>query len=303
MLPMAGPDRGQAVDIPISKAKSFVEGLDHPECITTGPDGIFYAGGEAGQIYRIAQNGSKVETIANTGGFILGVAISPDGENLYACDLAKKSIWKLEIYSRTLSLFADKVAGKPINIPNHLAFLPDGSLFVTDSGKFREINGRILKFDAAGKGSVWHEGPFNFANGIALGPGGDAVYLCCSWLPGVERIELRADGSPGKREVYAKLPESLPDGLAFDAAGNLYVSCYTPSRIYKITPAREVSILIDDWEAHTLSSPTNITFGGPKFDQLFAANLSRWHITRIEINTPGLPLACHRKSTVVREPR
>ena len=31
----------------------FGSGLDHPECITWGCDGYAYAGGEAGQIYRI----------------------------------------------------------------------------------------------------------------------------------------------------------------------------------------------------------------------------------------------------------
>ena len=31
----------------------FGEGLDHPECVAWGCDGYAYAGGEAGQIYRI----------------------------------------------------------------------------------------------------------------------------------------------------------------------------------------------------------------------------------------------------------
>ena len=43
-----------------------------------GGVGLF-AGGEAGQIYQISPDGKVVEEIANTGGFILGVAISPDG--------------------------------------------------------------------------------------------------------------------------------------------------------------------------------------------------------------------------------
>jgi hypothetical protein len=60
-----------------------------------------------------------------------------------------------------------------------------------------------------------------------------------------------------------------------------------------VTPQRKVSVLIDDWEAHTLSNPTNIAFGGKDFDQLFAANLGRWHITKIDIRMRGLPLACH----------
>lgn len=280
--------------LPLTRATTFIDGLDHPECVTTGPDGTLYAGGEAGQIYRISRDGKKLETIANTGGFILGVAVSPDGKSVFACDLVKKAIWKLELSSRTLSLFADQVEGKPISIPNHLAFDRQGNLYVTDSGAFRKVNGRVLKFDANGNGTVWHEGPFNFANGIAIGPD-DAVYVVSTWLSGVERVEVKPNGSAGKRSVYAKLKQALPDGLAFDAKGNLYITCYTPARIYKVTPKREITILIEDWEAHMLSNPTNITFGGEKFDQLFAANLGRWHLTSIDVRSRGLGLACHWK--------
>ena len=120
------------------------------------------------------------------------------------------------------------------------------------------------------------------------------MYVVCTWLPGVERISINEDGSAGKRSVYVKIPKVLPDGLTFDARGNLYITCYTPARIYKVSPQKKMSILIDDWEAHMLANPTNIAFGGRNFDQLFAANLGRWHITKIDVKTKGLPLACHQ---------
>lgn len=278
--------------LPLNRATIFADGLDHPECVAAHPDGSFYAGGEAGQIYRISPDGKRVEEIANTGGFILGVAVSPDGRWLAVCDLKQKCLFKYELASRTLSELSRGGRGEPFSIPNHLAFTRSGNLYVTDSGAFRQVNGKIYRFDSTGQGGVWHHGPFNFANGIAVGPD-DAIYLCCTWLPGVERIEVKPDGSPGRRSVYVRLPKTLPDGLCFDARGNLYVACYTPARIYKISPQRKASVLIDDWEAHMLSNPTNICFGGRNFDQLFAANLGRWHITRIDVKTRGLPLASH----------
>ena len=284
----------------LKRTSIFCEGLDHPECIAAAPDGSFYAGGEAGQIYHISPDGKTVEQIANSEGFILGMALSPDGRWLAACDLKHKCVWKLDLRGRTLSEFACGADDLRFNIPNHLAFLPDGTLFVTESGGFRQVSGKIFRFDADGRGEIWHPGPFNFANGIAIGPKGDAVYVVCTWLPGVERIEIRGDGSAGKRSVYAKIPKALPDGLAFDARGNLYVTCYTPARIYKVSPDRKVSLLIEDWEAHALANPTNIAFGGKNFDQLFAANLGRWHITQIDVRTPGLPLTSQTRPA---EPR
>lgn len=276
--------------ISINRATIYCDGLDHPECLCIASDGTLYAGGESGQIYRVQPQTKQVEQLAITNGFILGLALSPDQSWLAACDLRHQCVWKLDLTTGKRSVFA----GGMFSIPNHVAFTRDGSLFVSDSGGFRETTGRVFRFDAGGRGGVWHAGPFNFANGIALGPGHDSLYICCSWLPGVERVSIRADGSAGRRTVYAKLPtRTVPDGLAFGADGTLYVSCYAPARIYRISRERKVDVLIDDWEAHTLANPTNIAFGGPRHDQLFVANLGRWHVTQIDLRRRGLLLAHH----------
>ena len=277
----------------LKRASVFCEGLDHPECVAVHPDGSVWAGGEGGQIYRISEDGRSIEEVANTGGFILGLAFSPGGKSLAICDLKQKCVYQLDPTSRTLTEFATGADGERFNIPNAMVFDRTGRLYVTDSGAFRKVTGRIFCFDPDGRGQVWHKGPFNFANGITLSPKQDAVYVVCSWLPGIERIDILPDGSAGKRKVFIRLPKTVPDGVAFDKRGNLYVSCYAPSRIYKVTPQRKVSVLIDDWEAHTISNCTNIAFGGSKFDQLFVANLGRWHITRIDLRVVGAPLASH----------
>ncbi|MEY3369207.1 MAG: hypothetical protein RI973_2362 [Bacteroidota bacterium] len=278
----------------LSQACIFAEGLDHPECIAVHPDGSVWAGGEAGQIYRISPDGSKVEQVAGTEGFVLGLAFSPGAEWLAVCDLGKKCVWKLDLQNMELSLFASGADSHQFNIPNYPVFDKDGNLYVSESGAPREVKGKILKFDADGKGRVWHHGPFNFANGLALGPGESQLYVACSFLPGVERLVILPDGSAGERSLYCTLPESVPDGLAFDENGNLYVTCYAPNKIYRVTPEGAVSAWLDDWDGHTLSNPTNIAFGGPGMDQLFTANLGRWHVTRINAGVKGLPLVSHR---------
>src|SRR5215203_5207263 len=92
--------------IPTSKMSVLVEGLDHPECVAVHPDGSVWAGGEAGQIYRISADGKKTELVNSTGGFILGIAFSPSADWLAACDLANKCVWKLDIASNQLTHFA-----------------------------------------------------------------------------------------------------------------------------------------------------------------------------------------------------
>lgn len=278
----------------INDVSIFADGLDHPECIAVHPDGSVWAGGEGGQIYRVSPDGKDIREINNTGGFVLGLAFSPDASWLAVCDLKNKCVWKLDTSTHSLEIFATGADGENFNIPNYPAFTREGKLFVSDSGAFRQVTGKIFCFDKTGQGHIWHDGPFSFANGLALSAKEDHLYVVCTWLPGVERIAINADGSAGKREVYCTMPQTCPDGIAFDAEENLYVSCYAPNSIFKVDAKREVSLLINDWEAHTLSNPTNIAFGGEKFNQLFAANLGRWHISKIELQTEGLKLPCHR---------
>lgn len=278
----------------IDDVSVFADGLDHPECIAGHRDGSLWAGGEGGQIYRISADGKNIEEINNTHGFILGIAFSPDSSWLAICDSKHKCVWKLDINSNKLEKYATGADGENFNIPNYATFTKDGRLFVTESGAFRQVTGKIFCFNKSGDGHIWHHGPFSFANGLALSANEDFLYVVCTWLPGVERIAINPDGSSGKREVYCTLPQTCPDGIAFDQDENLYVSCYTPNSIYKVNKKQEVTLLIDDWEAHTLSNPTNIAFGGENFDQLFTANLGRWHVSKININTVGLKLACHR---------
>ena len=277
----------------LSKCSIFADGLDHPECVAVHPDGSVWAGGEAGQIYRMSADGKNLETKANTGGFILGLAFSPGAEWLAICDLGKKCVWRLDMKTLALEVFATGAEGHSFNIPNYAVFDKSGNVYVSESGAFRQVNGKILKFSPEGKGEIWHNGPFNFSNGMAMGPNEKHLYVAVSFLPGVERIAIKKDGTAGERALFCTLPESVPDGLAFDAKKNLYVSCYSPNKIFKVTPAQEVSVLIDDWEAHTLANPTNIAFGGEKMNQIFAANLGRWHITKIDAGIKGLPLASH----------
>jgi gluconolactonase len=277
----------------LSKSSVFAEGLDHPECVACHPDSTVWAGGEAGQIYRISPDGKTVEEVANTGGFILGLAFSPGAKWLAICDLGKKCVWKLDLPSLHLSKFADGAGGHQFNIPNYAVFDKAGNLYVSESGAFREVNGKVLKFSPDGAGEIWYEEPLNFANGMALGPGEKHLYVVTSFLPGVERIAILPDGRAGERSLVCTLPETVPDGLAFDAEGNLYVSCYAPNKIFKVTPGGDTTVFIDDWEAHTLSNPTNIAFGGPNLNQLFAANLGRWHVTKIDAGVRGLALPSH----------
>src|SRR4051794_11434658 len=97
----------------------LADGLDHPECVAWGPDGYIYAGGEAGQIYRISMGGDLIE-IASTGGFILGVCL--DGHrHIYACDLKKQAVMRID-RDANISVYSDGTADRKMKTPNYAVF-------------------------------------------------------------------------------------------------------------------------------------------------------------------------------------
>lgn len=265
----------------INDINIFADGLDHPECLAVHPDGTVWAGGEAGQIYKISEDGKSIEEIANTGGFVLGIAFSPDASWLAACDLKKKCVWKYHLQSKSLTVFSEEADKRKFITPNYPVFDKFGNLYVSDSGNFRKVNGCIFKFNTEGEGEVWHEGPFSFTNGMALSRSQAHLYVVCSWLPGVEIISINPDGSAGERNVFVKIPETCPDGIAIDDNDDVYVTCYAPNTIFKIGRNRIPEVLVHDWEAHTLSNPTNIAFNVKNNKELFIANLGRWHIAKL----------------------
>src|SRR5262245_44535071 len=69
----------------VRDCRVVVGGLDHVEGVAFGPDRRLYAGGEAGQIYRVGADGSGLEEYANVGGMVGGVCLDADG-TLYECN-------------------------------------------------------------------------------------------------------------------------------------------------------------------------------------------------------------------------
>lgn len=263
--------------------------LDHPEGIAVGEDGSVWCGGEAGQIYRIADG--HIEQVASTGGFCLGVALDAAG-NVYVCDLAHAAVMRMDARTGEVARFADGAAGARMVGPNFAAIDSGGRLYVSDNGHAGARDGAIYRFSPGGEGEVWHAGPFDFANGLALSANESELYVAETWGRRVSAVGINADGSAGDVRKVVELPGMLPDGLALDSAGRLYIGCYEPSRVVAVDLASGGwAVLADDPDAHLLCHPTNLAFRGT---DLLTANLGRWHVTRIALGRTGLPLGPFR---------
>ena len=265
----------------------FALGLDHPECVAFDRDGSVWAGGEAGQVYRIDPSGA-VAAVAMLGGFNAGIAFSPLDHVLYVCN-AKLGLFRVEADGR-YTLFATEVAGHKMVCPNYPVFDRRGRLYVSDSGKWKQGNGFLLRFDPDGRGAVLG-GPFGYANGLALSADERWLFMVESDTDRVYRFDLTSNCPLGPGEIYADSVGRLPDGLALDEAGNLYVACYASDEIWRISPSGEKTLLAWDYHAILLSRPTNLAWGGENSggensDVLYVANLGRDTITRASL--PGV---------------
>lgn len=262
--------------------------LDHPEGVAWGPDGKVYAGGEAGQVYRIDLETNTCEVFANTGGFVLGLAHDAAG-NVYACDQALRAVVRITPAGE-VSKYSDGSAGQKMRVPNYPVFDAVGNLYVSDSGDWGAGNGFIWRVRPGGEAEIWDRQASGFTNGMCLGPDGQSLYVVESTPPLVSRIPILADGSAGPRSVVVELPRNVPDGVAFDVEGSLYISLYNPNIIYRYDTKGGLTVLYDDWEQLMLIAPTNIAFGGADMKTLLIANLCGWNLVTARMEAAGLPV-------------
>lgn len=272
--------------VPFEHMSVFAEGLDHPEGLAFDDEGCLWAGGEAGQIYRIRKG--KTEQIANVGGFCLGLTFSARQE-LYVCNLGLHALQRIDRNGQILQTI-EQVGERRLQTPNFSVFDADGNLYFSDSGTWNAANGCIYRLRSNGK-AEYFAGPFAFANGMALSAAGDALFVVESQRDCVTRLTIRSDGTAGTSETYAEGLARVPDGVVLDADQNLYVTCYATDCIYRVRADRTIELFAYDPEGTMLARPTNGAFGGAAQKDLFVANLGRWHITRIPTGTPGQPLA------------
>jgi gluconolactonase len=259
--------------------------LDHPEGLAFDRAGRLYCGGERGQIFRLSLEEQRLEQVGDTGGFCLGMAFDAAGD-LFICDSRHGTVVRFHPETGRLEVFAKEAAGRRLRIPNFPAFDKQGRLYVSDSYEFKEPGPGIYRFTPDGQGELWCGEAFNFANGLAFAPDGSALYVVESFARSISRIPITPEGQAGPKEHVA-FAGVVPDGLAFDAAGRLYIGCHEPSAVYRVSPDGKVETVFHDPEAILLCHPTNCAFRGTN---LYTVNLGKCHITELSVGVGGAPL-------------
>lgn len=235
--------------------------LCYQEYYTEGPvadrEGVVYFTTLAGgRIKKITPDGNVTDWAGSScpnGQFILS-----DGSHL-VCDSKSGSLFQFDANgSSSIALVEKECAGTIVNVPNDVIADNNGNIFFSDSVRYK---GNIFLIRQDGSQHVFIS-DLDYPNGIALSADQTRMYVAESYKNSVWCFRLTA----GKPEVMwcrdlpynlsGKEVDNLPDGLAVDPKGFIYVAHYGMSGIQRLSPGGEPAGFI-----HTgIPLTSNLTF-------------------------------------------
>jgi sugar lactone lactonase YvrE/enterochelin esterase-like enzyme len=226
--------------------------------------------------YHIALDGSVRLARENTNR-ANGQAFGPDGR-LYVVETAAQRVVALSS-SGDVAVVADGIAGNDVVVAH------TGNVYVTNPpGGASNEPSRVWLIRPDGRKEVVDTG-LRYANGLTLSPDQTLLYVADYRSHWVYSYQVQADGTLAHKQRYFHLHEpdtedmSYADGLKVDREGRVYVAtrlgiqvCDQAGRVNAIIPTPNGRI-------------TNLCFGGPNFDVLYATCVEQ--VYRRRLNTRG----------------
>ena len=292
ILPFTTQSIGEPKEWEFGEIKMLADGLNYPEGPTQDSEGNLYlVEFKNNNISKITPDG-KVSTVAQVGVQNNGLIRDKEG-NFFVCDWKGKAIYRVDIQGN-ISLIADKTSeGDSLRRPNDFAWDNNGNLYFTDPGgleptrflggiHFIDKNHKIHRF----------AGELNFPNGLAFDRDFKHLYAGETHLGWIMRIEVKPDGTSGKKEKFFYMGEKvLADGMKVDVEGNLWVAVYSEGEVWCISPQGEkiASIILPGENPN----PTNILFGGPDMKTAYITVNDGYYngkVYTIRMPVAGLPM-------------
>jgi sugar lactone lactonase YvrE len=144
---------------------------------------------------------------------------------------------------------------------------PAGRLWVGIGSETEAGIGRVDRFNCDGGVETLLTG-YSLPNGIGWSPSGTTMYLADSYQRMVFSFAYDiGTGTVGRRRVLYRANEQdgLPDGLAVDAEGGVWVAFWGGGCVRRLSPSGQVLATI----TLPVRQVASVTFGGAALDQLY----------------------------------
>lgn len=320
-------------------AISFVgHELQRPECVLAEPDGTLWSADARGGVMRIDPDGTQTliaQEVVEAGGagnsvsrYILegtlpnGLAFDHNGDIVIA-NFGTDAIERMTRTGESTTLYTE-IEGRPIGKANFALADSNGRIWITVhtrqqpwtiSVNEKTPDGYVALLDEHGARIV--ADGFIGTNEIRFDANEEWLYVVESNARHISRLRVDEDGSLRDREVYG--PGDLggvPDGFAFDVAGNLWITLVSADKLIALTPELEILTLLDDGnpagveafdEAFFAGAVTpeilgggrgtlaplmaSVTFGGPDLKTVYLGSLMGTTLPSFRSPVAGLPLA------------
>lgn len=234
-----------------------------------------FSDGFSSRIQKLDDSGQMTTALEDSGSN--GLAVDNDGL-LVAGTHKYKSVSRYNLTTGERTAVAETFQNNVFNSPNDIAITTDGVVYFTDPDfQTAAAPGGQEKtgvYRVATDGTVTLvDDTISNPNGITLSPNEDVLYVNGGGEQGVLRAYEIVDGIPqtGKDLVTGI---SIPDGMAVDCLGNIYVTEHISRQLRVFTPAGEQIA-----QATVDANLTNVAFGGPEGTTLFLTGAgSVWKI-------------------------
>ncbi len=237
-----------------------------------------------------AEQFAEVATMAGPG----GLWIDKD-DAIYLTATAEREVQLRAVDGNVRTLASDFEADKETaKGPNDITVSDSGIVYFTDpNGYYGESEpGTVYRIDAEGAVQVFDDtvvGP----NGIVLSADDRTLYVANNVAESVSNLVrwlLAEDGSAaGPKEVVARVEPCVADGMAVDAEGMVWLTCYSYGTAHRIDAATGETVELVTTEQKAL---TNAVFGrGDDASSLYLTSSDTERVTgyvyRARVGTPG----------------
>jgi sugar lactone lactonase YvrE len=313
--------------------------LQRPECILAEPDGTLWAADARGGVTRLGADGRQdIITQKRSAHFQQagsdatrylegtlpnGLAFAANGDFL----ISNFGTDCLEVMSRdgVSTVLADNIDGQPIGKVNFVLRDSRDRIWITVSTRIRNwmhalrtdlADGYLARYER-GAIHIVADG-FRFTNEIRFDAREERLYVVETTGGCITRLRIDEQGNATDREIFG--PTTLgkgawPDGIAFDACGNLWGTLVYSDKLFVLTPDGDLRILLDEGDPQRVElleqafrrnevteevlfatgrgvAPwmASVTFGGPDLQTVYIGSLKGTRIPYFRAPAPGLPM-------------